>query len=55
MGCTADSGIMHPKSIGNLLYRITTGLIGRLHVVSQDLVPLPPDENSDFATTTSAY
>jgi|GEM_PF-5763994 len=27
MGRAADIGIMHPKSIGNLLHRIITGLI----------------------------
>ncbi|RFC37960.1 MAG: hypothetical protein DID89_2727548611 [Candidatus Nitrotoga sp. CP45] len=31
MGRSADSGIMHPKSIGDLLHRIITGLICLLH------------------------
>ena len=38
MGRTADSGIMHPKSIGHLLHRVIIGLMGLLHFVLQDLL-----------------
>lgn len=55
MGRTADSGIMHTKNIGNFLHRIITGLICFLHIVLQDLAPLPPDESCDIATIISAY
>jgi hypothetical protein len=37
MECSADSEMIHLKSIGNLLHRMITGLICLFHAVLQDL------------------
>ncbi|RFC40575.1 MAG: hypothetical protein DID89_2727546763 [Candidatus Nitrotoga sp. CP45] len=37
---SADSEMMHSKSIGNLLHRIFTGFISLLYAVLQDLAVL---------------